>query len=74
MPAPATSRRLPGGFPAAQIRQPQQQLAAAQPSLAAHGGDQVLGQTRATLAEMRRLADTRNADGLTTQAMVLLET
>lgn len=64
-----------GDFPAAtaQVRQAEQQLAAAQPSLAAHGGDQVLGQTRATLAEMQRLADARNADVLTTQAKVLLE-
>lgn len=64
-----------GDFQAAsgQMRQAEQQLAAAQPSLVAHGGDQVLTQTRATLAEMQRLAEARNADGLTTQATVLLE-
>ena len=64
-----------GDFQAAsgQIGQAEQQLAAAQPSLVAQGGDQVVTQTRATLVEMQRLADARNADGLTTQAKVLLE-
>lgn len=64
-----------GDFSAAtaQIRQAEQQLAAVQPDLAAHGGEQVLAQTRATLAEMQRMVDAKNGDGLTTQAKVLLE-
>lgn len=64
-----------GDFSAAtaQIHQAERQLAAVQPSLAAQGGDQVLAQTRATLAEMQRMADAKDGAGLTTQAKVLLE-
>lgn len=64
-----------GDFRAAelQIQQANQQLSSAQQSLAAHGGDQVLTQATATLAEMQRLSATRDATGLKTQAAVLLE-
>jgi len=50
-----------------------QQLSAAERSLTAQGGVQVLDQAMATLAEMQRLTVARDATGLKTQAAVLLE-
>lgn len=56
-----------------QVIKADQELTAAQRSLKAHGGEQVLDQARATLTEMTRLASRRDAAGLTIQAKVLLE-